>query len=335
MDFMRLYDSEFDEMIKNFNNDYNKNYFICDNLKEIIKVESSLHISIIALIIDNISKKWKNEYSKDKTVEKISEYLYSVDFLRAIRFTAVIPGDDVINGLCKEEREILYIIVENGKYETWPEDNHYNFAKLLERKGILYEMNNIFNFVSKMVQRVIYYLITKPKEFKPVEIDKYNLFEFIIHCISCFNGLSLSKTILHLKEGNINQKLRESQWQHELYKNMILSLDIKQFWIISDASREVKTDGFIDFYINSKLKWAIEVLREADRIDEHINRFTKGIYKGIPKNDYIIIDFISRQNFEKTKEITNDKLMRVVYQEDLTGAEIYYGSSLLNNVKWE
>jgi hypothetical protein len=32
-------------------------------------------------------------------------------------------------------------------------------------------------------------------------------------------------------------------------------------------------DGFMDFYVNTQLKWSIEMVREADKLGEHLGRY--------------------------------------------------------------
>ncbi len=50
--------------------------------------------------------------------------------------------------------------------------------------------------------------------------------------------------------------------------------------------------GRVDFFVDSK-KWAIEVLRNGDRIEEHLARFApEGRYcKMLDAADYIFLDF--------------------------------------------
>ncbi len=43
----------------------------------------------------------------------------------------------------------------------------------------------------------------------------------------------------------------------------------------SPLSQVFNSSGFVDFYL-SKSKWAIELLRDGDRVNEHIGRFQEG-----------------------------------------------------------
>jgi hypothetical protein len=76
------------------------------------------------------------------------------------------------------------------------------------------------------------------------------------------------------------------------------------------------------FYINSIFQWAVELVRESDRLTEHFERFsTTGIFKDIPIQDYVLLNFVNkpqmgegdhgkRMNFRKPK---NQKEMRVYH----------------------
>lgn len=83
----------------------------------------------------------------------------------------------------------------------------------------------------------------------------------------------------------------EAQFQDEFYKafNQVAGRGVP---ICSEWSRS--GNGRVDFYIPEK-KWAIELLRDHDRVDEHIARFkTGGRYHSwfMDKmvNDWLIID---------------------------------------------
>ena len=50
--------------------------------------------------------------------------------------------------------------------------------------------------------------------------------------------------------------------------------------------------GELDFFINAHMKWAIELLRNGDKIGEHVARFDpeNGKYRLIPYLQYIVVD---------------------------------------------
>jgi len=75
-----------------------------------------------------------------------------------------------------------------------------------------------------------------------------------------------------------------------------------------------KNNGELDFYVDSDLKWAIEFLREGDKIKEHIQRFTKGgRYRHIPRKDIAILDFRGKDAYKKTMY---DKVYYIIYDKE-------------------
>lgn len=86
----------------------------------------------------------------------------------------------------------------------------------------------------------------------------------------------------------------EAQYQDEFYRSFNL-LAGRGVPICSEWSRT--GDGRVDFYIPEK-KWAIELLRDHDRVSEHISRFKEGgkYYSWLKENmveDWIIINCAS------------------------------------------
>ena len=49
--------------------------------------------------------------------------------------------------------------------------------------------------------------------------------------------------------------------------------------------------GELDFYVNSQLKWAVELLKEGKDIGEHLNRFRTGAYREVETSEYLVVDF--------------------------------------------
>jgi hypothetical protein len=68
---------------------------------------------------------------------------------------------------------------------------------------------------------------------------------------------------------------RESQYTHELSRACYLILGRNLFLTTEWRGSSSPSNGQVDFYIKH-VKWAIECLRDGDRLDEHIKRFQPG-----------------------------------------------------------
>lgn len=67
----------------------------------------------------------------------------------------------------------------------------------------------------------------------------------------------------------------------------------KIFPATTNSNTQQNIPGEIDFYLNSSLRWGIELLVNGDGIGEHISRFTppNGKYVALAVNDYAVVDF--------------------------------------------
>ena len=82
--------------------------------------------------------------------------------------------------------------------------------------------------------------------------------------------------------------------------------------------------GYLDFYINDRAKYGIEILREGYKttIEEHLSRFEKpyGKYSKMIFNNYTVIDFRSKE----PKKFYGDHYMAAVFDEEFTKLDIYH-----------
>jgi hypothetical protein len=89
----------------------------------------------------------------------------------------------------------------------------------------------------------------------------------------------------------------ETSFQHLLNETMTMHLPVT-----SAVKPEYRTKaqgflgndrrGFIDFYVNDRLQWAIELLRQGQVLQEHRNRFhpINGKYRELPTKEYLVVD---------------------------------------------
>ena len=85
----------------------------------------------------------------------------------------------------------------------------------------------------------------------------------------------------------------EAQFQDEFYRACYVLLN-KNIYLASELSGQ-KLGGSVNFQIKPQ-KWAVECVREGDRLEEHIARFQAGgrYHKWITSGeieDYVILDF--------------------------------------------
>ncbi|CAI2182646.1 12793_t:CDS:2, partial [Funneliformis geosporum] len=84
------------------------------------------------------------------------------------------------------------------------------------------------------------------------------------------------KNIAKSKGRGTDSHLLERVWQMEFYRASMQVLS-KDFCISVDAGSCFGSNGYIDFYVNNKNKWAIELLRDGNKLQEHQQRFEKDV----------------------------------------------------------
>ena len=124
----------------------------------------------------------------------------------------------------------------------------------------------------------------------PARFD--SLLKLCKEILSKFSIMNLRHSAEGKKMSTASQpKPVEAQYQDEFYRGFT-HVAGRGVPISSEWSRT--KDGRVDFYIPEK-KWAIELLRDHNRVDEHISRFKEGgkYHPWLKENiikDWIIID---------------------------------------------
>jgi hypothetical protein len=144
----------------------------------------------------------------------------------------------------------------------------------------------------------------------PFPIDKFpSVKDLALGVIRQFRPAALRSDNDELSAGAERRPV-EAQYQDEFYRGCYRLLNNHIYLSSEWAGR--KSGGRVDFQVTS-LGWAIECLRDGDRLDEHIARFqelpTEGrYYKWIEFGeikDYVILDFrSSRPETPKGKSLT-------------------------------
>ncbi|GAD99046.1 predicted protein [Paecilomyces variotii No. 5] len=119
-----------------------------------------------------------------------------------------------------------------------------------------------------------------------------------------------------------NPRPLEAQYQDEFYR-ACYSLLGNNIHLSSEWTGK-QVGGRVDFLVKS-VGWAIECLRDGDKIEEHISRFSEGgrYHKWIQSSEikqYIILDF--RTSIPQ-KPRDDDNFYSVVFKEDYAAYDIY------------
>jgi len=137
-------------------------------------------------------------------------------------------------------------------------------------------------------------------------ISESRIKDFVIAIIRKFIPLNLSASRTF---GTTTQSTPEAQFRDEFYR---ASMSHTKGSVLSFPEFGNKR-GRIDFFIPSK-KWGIELLRNGNRINAHVARFTTGEYgrwiRDQKMNDYCIVDF--RTSRPRSSHEVNNNLLYAV-----------------------
>lgn len=109
--------------------------------------------------------------------------------------------------------------------------------------------------------------------------------------------------------------------QVEFYRAATTALP-RNHTISPDVGWALQSQGFLDFYVNSKLNWGFELLRDGKDMSEHERRFTEndGVYRPMVLSGAIaqwaIIDF--RSLTKQVSDPERENFWFVSFSEDYT-----------------
>lgn len=127
-----------------------------------------------------------------------------------------------------------------------------------------------------------------------------------------------------LSQSALRETLVESMWQHVYFKAACSVLPAK-YSLSCDIGRKFKSSGRIDFYINSTLRWGIELTRENLKLTEHLARFAPGglYYPMVASGDianWVVLNFCQQLPSEDLRP----RVVYAVYNADFTQFTLHY-----------
>jgi len=126
-----------------------------------------------------------------------------------------------------------------------------------------------------------------------------------------------------LRDTLLNGFPKEAAFQHLFNETLSQHLPVEHAIIpelntyAKDASGKVRT-GELDFYVNGKLKWALELVRNGSKIGEHIARFDEknGKYRKVDMSDYLVVD--CRPVYKGDSDDEHESRCSLYFAEDFT-----------------
>jgi hypothetical protein len=183
-------------------------------------------------------------------------------------------------------RRIVERTLLQGKIDTRSLTN----CEYLIQFGVLAQTNDTeCSFSAPIVRSLIIEYLYGSKDVICEHSSIDTLPKFIAKTVESFDHQQLKNSLSIGSDGNIYER----QFQMEFYRQAVPLARILAQNCYPDVGSVFDSDGYLDFYINSDLKWAIEITRNSSKIDEHLIRFSEeGIYANIKPNKWIVLNFI-------------------------------------------
>jgi hypothetical protein len=197
------------------------------------------------------------------------------------------------------------------------------------KKSILVQdrSSNLF-FANTIIQKMFMELICG--SFQRARVGPENLQEFLTNVLKNIDYQTLLETYGRSKRTSI---LLERSWQMEFFK--CAQMCSPGDWIVSaDVGSLFQSSGSIDFTVHSVFSdvfWGIELLREEDRLNDHVSRFQRGgLYSKMKKlmSAHCILDFTLEKSLDQIAEILMKGVYVCNYSRDFSSVTLY-----LENVK--
>ena len=177
------------------------------------------------------------------------------------------------------------------------------------RNGIIYEKHWQNEFYKAMVQ-ILDKDVSLNVEVPPCYFPQYEQMEMEIE-----EKLDIELAVEQEEEEEEDEEEKEKEKE---FQEIMLEEE--------DVNKEIKRlSGYLDFYINDKHCWGIELLIHGRRLSEHMKRFLKrGRYSGMRFKDYLVVDLRKKFN-ENSIYLQKKNYMAVVYAENFEKFIVYHG----------
>ncbi len=196
--------------------------------------------------------------------------------------------------------ESVYIADNDFAQDT--ELKHYVKCGIISRDVL----SGLTTFSNAMSRRYFIYQ-TYPRK---ALTNPDNVIDLVLVAIGKLSARELTQSVE-------NEFPKESTFQHLMMSTVTSSLTAITH-VYPEISNVIGTDakihGRVDFFINSTLRWGIELLIKGDRLKEHRPRFIgDGKYVDLLCNQYIVVDFRDIAYSVQVKPVVKENVITVYF----------------------
>ena len=272
---------------------------ISESLADIIFNFTGGHMGLTVFTLESIHRKWfTHSTTRPPPNEKeISGYLLSGEYLNHFKHgTRAVPRRHE-DQFSDQEKQVFEMLIKNTSY-TAPDpraDDKKAAIDGLVHDGLLArDDHSQLCFPSPIIR---FHVMNKiyPSDFSSGSNLTFDA--FLIRVIQNFDPDVLANSLSKAKDSSRQKTkaraLYERQMQMEFYRCAFNALG-GEHYCFPDVGAVFGSSGFLDFYVDSKLQWAVELGCELSDTDlmEHVQRFgDKERYKLIPMQEKVVLHF--------------------------------------------
>ncbi|KAK7684433.1 hypothetical protein QCA50_012380 [Cerrena zonata] len=290
-------------------------------------------LDAIAGLIMHVSKSRENQNPPILPLSLAQFYNYFAapsDILKLLLnsgFRRSLPLDNVLRRLEPRVVNFFRDLLKANKIIVEVEDAIYTVAMEVRMRGWaaveVLDGHLVAQFASPL-HRAWMSLYLDPQPLHP-KFAAMSLLDFVQLVICHFSSPILANPERHSTSSQ-PVSVPEGQWQNEFYRAAYALTDGCGIWLSPEFGTDPRPGqpGRIDFYISDK-KWGIEILRDGDRVTEHLERFQnprayhQWIVNGLIEH-YIVLDFRVKRVQKKYPGATN--LYRIIFDGGYTSFEM-------------
>ncbi|CAG8640461.1 10806_t:CDS:2, partial [Racocetra persica] len=297
-------------------------------LHNYVREITAYHPGLIAFTMDEIYKRFVKRTSELEFGD-IFAFLKSYEFYSHLKCIRATPQ---VTDMSDEEKKIVdkVLFKKSLKIQT----NRIPYNSRIIKTNVLVDIgktvdHSTLNFPAPLL--MVTYLqdrfghvtrsISPPKTFE----------DFIKSVFAIMNPKILQNSKGRSKDG----RLFERVWQMEFYRASLQVLP-DDIYPSVDVGKVFRSKGYVDFYINDNRNWAIELLRDGEKLDQHKERFQKaGIYVPILKHTkrWAIIDIRNHKMNAPALEKREQNEIYVLCSENFELVQLVYPNGTKEDIR--
>ncbi|CAG8723858.1 14412_t:CDS:2 [Gigaspora margarita] len=297
-------------------------------LRNYVREITAFHPGLVAFTMDEIHRRFVKR-SSELEFGDIFAYLKSYEFYSHLKGMRATPQ---ITDMSDDEKSIVDKVLFKKSLEVHITSIPHN-SRIIKTNVLVdigkKENRSILNFPAPLLRATYLqdrfgYVVRSTSPPKAFE-------DFIKSVFAKMNPKLLQNSKGKGKDG----RLFERVWQMEFYRASLQVLP-DDIYPSVDVGKVFRSKGYVDFYINDQRNWAIELLRDGIKLNEHRERFHEaGVYSPILKHTkrWAIIDIRNSKMKapEPEKRELND--IYVLCSETFESVQLLYPNGTKEDVR--